>query len=195
MIEYITGYLIYISCILISYYFGKRTGVLKKFPVLALICIPSGSYLLMFSLGFCVMAAYMDIKNDMDVYDIYHLIPLIVIVVGLVNKVITRQTDISYIFNFYNLIPLLFTLATIKTRGFADTLALLVYSLLGIYYKVDSLIVICAFSFSYFIQIIIQCVYCKKENIKFSDKPKLAFLPALYIGNSIFLLLCCNGTV
>lgn len=188
MEKYFIGYLIYAGCVLISYTFGKRTGVFKKFPVLALICIPTDNFILMASLGFCVIAAYMDIEDNMNVYDIYHIIPIIVIFSGIVYKVINKNFYIRDIFNFYNLVPVIFVIFTVTTRGFADTLALLVYSLLGIYLKLDALYIIMGFTLSYFIQFIKQCIICKKKGISLKNKEPSAFLPSLYIGNSIIII-------
>ena len=188
MKNYFIGYLIYIGCVLISYIFGKRTGVFKKFPVLALICIPTDNFILMASLGFCVIAAYMDIEDNMNVYDIYHIIPVIIISGGIIYKVINKNFYIRETLSFYNLVPIIFTILTITTRGFADTLALLVYSLLGIYLKIDALYIIMGFTLSYFIQFIKQCIICKKKDISLKNKEPNAFLPSLYIGNSIVII-------
>ena len=189
MQEYIFSYVAYILCLIVAYIFGKKTGIFKHFPVVSLLCIPTNSIMLMSSLAFCVIAAYMDKENDMEVYDIYHIAPIVCLIIGIIYKIINKQLDTMALHSIYTYIPLIFTILTVKTRGFADTLAMTVYALLGIYLEIDALYIILGYFIGYLIQFIIQCIYCKKEKIPFRDKPKRAFLPALYIGNSITISL------
>lgn len=188
MITVLLCYATYAILVTIFYKYARMAGDLKRFSAFLLICIPTDSVILSILFAGEMMAAYMDKENDMDVYDLFHIVPIAAIIGGIVYKVINGY-EIQYIINIYNLIPIIFTLITIKARGLSDTFAMIAYSLYGIYAGVDTFYIILGFFIGHVLQFINQTIYCRKKSILFKDKPMMPFLPSLYIGFVIIIVI------
>lgn len=184
--EYIMCYFVYLSVIIIGFVYGKKMGAFKcKFPLILLLTFPTKNIILAIILGCEAIAAYMDIKNNMDVFDMYHYTAYMAIVIGIIVTVTNEGFIFFSYIRLYDLLPLIFVLITVKTRGFSDTLAMVAYCTYALYTKTDALFVLIAIFASYLLQILIQIIHCKKIHIKFKKHEHLPFLPALYIGHGV----------
>ena len=128
-------------------------------------------------LASCLVASEDDIKSLM-VYDYYSFIPALAIIIGII---IIRPH-----FEIWNLVPVVFCILSIYTRGRADTFMMIIFGLYGIYIN-DPFAVLLGYTMAYIWQLLFQLVMCGKHHIRYKERRKmdgfrLPFMPALSIG-------------
>lgn len=81
-------FLLYIISVSLGIIFCKKTKVLKgiSFSYLLLILYPKTTAVVAVVLGLEVVAAIMDIENNMEVYDIFHILSAIILVGNIILK-------------------------------------------------------------------------------------------------------------
>lgn len=183
IINSLVNYVIYIISALIGFYILGRyvnRNIFTKIPIYLLIATPfTNSWLLSIFFGLEVNAAYCDDKNDCDVYDIWHIITAIAIIIYAIINFDPGTITIT------DLIPIIFVILTITTRGFSDTIFMLLFAIVCLLIRIDYIWVIISFFIGYLLQVIIQINYCKENKIELKKHPMLPFLPALYVGCNI----------
>ena len=126
-----------------------------------------------------VLLVFSAVSADMDcqttwVYSWLLYPPIIYGVAVCVVRLFTGQFVFS-VDTVFELLPLVFTILTIKTRGFADTLLMIGYCLYGLLYG-NPVTTLLGFLIGYVIQ---ACLRIWKR--KYKGK-RLPFIPALFVG-------------
>lgn len=198
-------YLIGLTIIIyrLSYYLEKKDLFKRKIPVVEIMLIAlffacyqkhigstESAILLAVILSMQYVAQKMD-KEYMEVYDIYHYICYLALLVCFFDKLFIEKKTLKLdgMALLCYLLPLIFTLFTITTRGFSDTLAMSIYALYGMYMGIEKqttyeIITIISFYAGYILQFLVQIRACKKEGKTYNEgkREKRPFLPSLYAG-------------
>lgn len=160
-----------------SYYIGL-------YLVGFLMTVYIGNPMIAIVLASCLTASEDDIKS-LYVYDYYSYLPGIIILIAIISKFCTYG---SYPFGdiIFALIPILFCILTVFTRGLADTFMMLTFGLYGFYIN-NPFVIILGYMIAYIWQFCFQLIMCKRLHIKYKERRdknglRLPFMPALSIG-------------
>ncbi len=147
--------------------------------------IPENDYIGCMIWAFESIALIYDLKY-MEINDFNHFIPLICLGLEIIKQTLRGEMKLD----IWMFLPLLFTLATVRTRGASDTLALIVYCFYGLVTHKPYLQVLIAIFIGYLIQVIVTIIYAKikKISIRESEYVRKPFLPALYVGSLALLV-------
>ncbi len=125
--------------------------------------------------GFICISAEQDYRTQ-EAYDMTFLVPMVPIIMMCFISGNAVSID--------SFIPLVFTVLTVRTRGFADTLMMTCVSVYGIYAGAY-LTVLLSFTLGYALQLVYQLYGCRKRGIRYKDSGRslyLPFLPSLYLS-------------
>lgn len=91
--------------------------------------------------------------------------------------------------HFLYIFPFIFIVITWTMRGTADSIAMIIWTLFYIPIFEDIIYILYGFLFAYFLQIIVQIIYCVVKHCSWRQKQYMAFFPALTLGMSVIYFL------
>ncbi len=194
MLSYVIYYGIYLISVLVGFLLGiwvnKDIFKFKQFPFYLLLTFPLTSkyWLIAVILGLSVNAAYCDVKNKCEVYDIwFYLSSLITIIAGLIS-IKTILINIPLGVGSYIIIGIAIFIFRLLIGG-SDIMYISNFAIACFILKIPAIIILFILFGASLIQMIVQVIYCKVKKIKLTKRALLPFLPALVSASSLGLFL------